>query len=152
MENEIIIRAMKPEDLEEVVALEQQTFSMPWTADGFLWGMEQDGAIYLVVEREKEILGYCGASLVLDEGSINNIAVHPKARKQGIGYKLLSQVLEEGQKKGAAVFYLEVRKSNEAAQKLYEKLGFEAVGIRKGFYEHPREDAMIMSVITAGNT
>lgn len=143
------IRNMEQADLERVSALEQESFSMPWSKEAFQDALKMKDSIYLVVEEASEIIAYCGVWVILDEGQINNVAVSAHYRNQGVGYKLLHYLLEEGEKKGIGQFTLEVRKSNSPAIHLYEKLGFQSLGIRPDFYEHPVEDAVIMTVITS---
>jgi ribosomal-protein-alanine N-acetyltransferase len=91
-----------------------------------------------------DIVGYCGMYTTPGEGEIVNVAVHPAFRRRGIARRLLKRLLEEGRDAQVERFILEVRRSNENAVALYEGLGFQTLGIRPGFYEHPREDALIM--------
>lgn len=135
---------MEERDLSEVCQIEEDTFSMPWSRQSFLEALRKEENIYLVAEMDGSVVGYCGMWGVVGEGQINNVAVAQKARGKGIASQLFSVFLEEGKKKGLARFTLEVRVSNLPAIHLYEKYQFESAGIRKNFYEHPSEDAMIM--------
>ena len=90
------------------------------------------------------IIGVCGVRNILGDGEITNVMVLPEYRKRNIATRMLEELLEEGKKLGARDFTLEVRSKNAAAIHLYEKLGFKIEGIRKGYYEHPKEDALIM--------
>jgi ribosomal-protein-alanine N-acetyltransferase len=141
---DILIRPMEIEDLEQVCNIETQIFSKPWTREGFLSSLSDCNNIYLVVQRNDEIVGYCGLWGVVGEGQINNVAVKSSFRGQGIGQCMLTKLLQEGKKKSLTSFTLEVRESNAVAIGLYERLGFQPVGIRKNFYEEPREGAVIM--------
>ena len=100
--------------------------------------------ICLVSDLDGTITGYAVLMISFDEATISNIAVGEPFRGQGIGEKLLRELIRRGREKGAERFTLEVRVSNSNAISLYRKLGFESVGVRKGFYERPREDALIM--------
>ena len=105
---------------------------------------ENNIALYLVAEIAGQIVGYAGMWLIIDEGHITNVAVHPNFRRRHIGEAIVSVLLAEAQAEGITRQTLEVRVSNFAAQRLYEKFGFQACGIRKGYYEDNHEDAIIM--------
>ena len=94
--------------------------------------------------QDGSIAGYIGMLCVLDEGEITNVAVAEGFRRQGIGERLLSSLLQAGRKEGVDSFTLEVRESNSSARRLYRKLGFQEEGIRRNFYEKPTEDAILM--------
>lgn len=138
------IRNMRREDLPEVSEIEQAVFSDPWSLRAFEEEIRNPDAVYLVCEAEGKIAGYCGLWCVVGEGQITNVAVGEGYRGKGIGTGMLLKLLEKGREKGLSAFTLEVRVSNAAAVRLYEKLGFTSVGIRKSFYEKPVEDAFIM--------
>lgn len=138
------IREMNLADIEAVVAIERQIFSMPWSEQGFQTSLQSEDTLYLVVYNRDQILGYCGFLQSFDEADITNVAVAPEIRNSGIGFAMLSELMMQGRKRGIQRYTLEVRTGNAAAIHLYQKLGFESVGIRKNFYERPREDAMIM--------
>ena len=135
---------MKENDLDEVSELEKEIFSTPWSRKSFESAMNDDNNIYIVVEKNEKIIAYCGIWIVADEGQINNVAVMKNERGHGVAYEMLSYAIEQSKKKGAQAFTLEVRKSNIAAYKLYEKFGFKNEGIRKNYYSNPKEDAIIM--------
>ncbi len=140
-----MLRSMTMADLDAVCALEEQCFSVPWSRESMekeLTGNDQ--AYYLVAEVDGRVVGYAGFWQVLDEGHIMNIAVTPKMRGRGIGEELLRAMLQQGVELGIMYWTLEVRVSNTAAVRLYEKVGFTSAGIRPGYYEKPREDANIM--------
>ena len=139
------IRPMTKEDCEQVAAIEAASFSVPWSLNAFTETVEKENFRYFVAEEEGEILGYCGFLFVLDEAEIPNVCVKSSARKRGVGRQMMSVLMDEAKKLGMAVLYLEVRESNIPARSLYLSLGFEENGIRKNFYEHPVEHAVLMS-------
>jgi ribosomal-protein-alanine N-acetyltransferase len=135
---------MTPDDVAEVAELEAQIFSMPWTIRGFLDALHLPDTLYLTVRREGRLIGYCGLLQSFDEADITNVAVTEQARGQGVGREMLLELMRLGKERGISRYTLEVRAGNAAALHLYEKLGFESVGVRKNFYERPTEDAVIM--------
>lgn len=140
-----MLRPMTMEDLAAVCVLEEQCFSVPWSRESMKKEIgENDQAHYMVAEIDGNVVGYAGFWQVLDEGHIMNIAVAPEARCCGIGEKLMREMLQQGAELGIMYWTLEVRVSNTAAVRLYEKVGFSSAGIRPGYYEKPREDANIM--------
>ena len=141
----VTIRQMEIPDLDQVLPIEEANFSTPWTANGFFTFLIREDALFLTAEEDGEILGYCGIILSLDEGEITNVCVREDCRKRGIGQMLMEGLIRETKKAGVRVWHLEVRQSNESAIRLYEKLGFVQDGLRKGYYEAPKEDAVLMS-------
>lgn len=139
----ITYRRMTPEDVPFISRLEEETFSMPWSADSFLEMISKEDARYYVAEEEGRILGGCGVLMIAGEGNITNVVIAPEARNQGIGTAMLRHLMAEGEREGLTAYTLEVRVSNAAAIHVYEKLGFKSEGIRPGFYEKPAEDAII---------
>lgn len=137
-------RQMTPEDVPVISKLEEETFSMPWSAEDFLQMIEKEDARYYVAEEDGELLGGCGVLLIVGEGNITNVVIKPEARNRGIGTGLLQYLIEEGYREGLNAFTLEVRVSNQAAIHVYEKVGFVSEGVRPHFYEKPTEDALIM--------
>lgn len=144
MTRKMIIREMTEEDLVQVVEIEKETFSQPWSKEGFLGSLKEKSTLYLCTEIDGKIAGYCGLLQVLDEADITNVAVASEFRRQGIARQMLQELLRRGLGRGIKNFTLEVRESNLSAQKLYEQLGFENCGIRKNFYDFPKENAVIM--------
>lgn len=142
-EDMVTYRRMTPEDVPFVSKLEEEAFSMPWSADSFLEMISKEDARYYVAERDGRILGGCGVLMIAGEGNITNVVIAPEARNQGIGTAMLRHLMAEGDLEGLTAYTLEVRVSNAAAIHVYEKLGFESAGIRPGFYEKPAEDAII---------
>lgn len=141
-----MIREMNTEDLAVVSEIEKMCFTMPWSRDGFEAALSMQGNVFIVYEKNDEILGYCGYYGVLDEAEITNVAVHPDMRNRGIGRDMVSALLSKANKAGIKRVLLEVRESNDLAIHLYEELGFKKLGIRKDFYEQPRENAYIMEM------
>lgn len=141
----MIIRTMQKGDVAAVAALEAQIFSMPWSAAGFADTLPREDVIFLVAYEQDELLGYVGIYCTLDEGEITNVAVAPAARRRGIARALLTELKRQLACRNVARIVLEVRVSNEPAIRLYEKLGFSMLGVRKNFYEKPTEDAYIMA-------
>lgn len=139
-----MIRRMEARDLAQVSANEALCFSMPWSLRAFSDVLAREEMIFLVAEEEGRIVGHCGVTNVLGEGNITNVAVHPDYRKRGIGRKMLARLLQEGRKAGITAFTLEVREGNKEAVYLYEKAGFVTEGVRRGFYDKPKENALIM--------
>ena len=131
--------------VDQIVELERACFSMPWSATMLEDALYDDNASFIVAEdTEGNVIGYAGLHVVLDEGYIDNIAVEEAARRHGVASALLD-VYCRFAAVNLAFLTLEVRKSNAPAIALYEKHGFEQVGLRPGFYSRPREDALIMT-------
>ncbi len=140
----IQIREMQWDDLDQVMEIENECFSVPWTETGFFTFLIRNDTLFLVAEEDEKILGYCGIVMVMDEGDITNVAVTSSMRNRGIGKMLLEKLFEETLARGVTKIFLEVRQSNESAIHLYEKMGFVVTGRRKNYYEAPREDAILM--------
>ncbi|MDO4649140.1 MAG: ribosomal protein S18-alanine N-acetyltransferase [Eubacteriales bacterium] len=146
----MILREMLVDDLPQVMEIEQDLFSPPWTKEGFFTYLMKEEALFLVVEEKGQILGYCGILMVLDEGDITNVAVKRDRQKEGIGGFLMESLIRLTGERGVNTIHLEVRKSNEQAIRLYERTGFERVGCRKNYYSDPTEDAILMSRMPKG--
>jgi ribosomal-protein-alanine N-acetyltransferase len=133
-------------DLDEVLTIERASFSNPWSRDMFLWELQNAGISYGYVLREPGggVAAFCTVWIVQDELHINNVAVDPRHRGQGVGLALLRFVLRLAAGLGARRATLEVRRSNVAAQRLYERLGFRPAGVRRKYYSEPVEDALIL--------
>lgn len=170
------VAPMRVSDISEVMAVERQSFPTPWTPSAYRYELMFNANAHYYVVRSRfpppsasnarphgwrsrlrrllggagpvapPILGYVGFWLVAGEAHISTIAVHPKARRRGLGELLLLQVIETALAEDAEFVTLEVRVSNHSAQHLYEKYAFERVGRRKGYYTDNREDAWIMTV------
>lgn len=140
----MIIRPMTEKDCAAAAELEKTIFSQPWSEQGFCDAIAMGQNIFLAAEEEGEICGYIGMYRSLEEGEITNVAVAPGKRNTGIGGLLLQAVLDAAKQQGIVQIVLEVRVSNAPAIHLYEKHGFIKCGVRKGFYDFPKEDAYIM--------
>lgn len=145
---QIEIRRMQKEDLDVVMELEHLCFSMPWSRLSFEGELQNPVARYLACCVDGRLIGYAGVWLVLDEGHITNVCVHPDMRGRGFGEHLTRCLMQLCANLGITLATLEVRKSNYRAIALYEKLGFQPVGLRKGYYEDNREDAVLMACDT----
>ena len=138
---------MTVDDLDAVMEIEDQSFSIPWSRDAFLNEIEHNHlSTYLVAEDGNMLAGYCGVWLVVDEAHITNVAVLPDYRGRGLGEALMRKIMSIAIEFGARVMTLEVRVSNTPAQHLYRKLGFQDGGIRKRYYSDNQEDALVMWV------
>lgn len=145
MNPDYIIRPMEVSDTEQVELIEKQIFSIPWSQKSFEDACQSEDNIYLVCEMNGQIAGYCGLWTVLGEGNITNMAVSGGFRRLGIAEALMKEMEKRGMSKNVVTYFLEVRKSNEAAVNLYKKMGYVQIGVRKNFYEKPVEDALVMS-------
>jgi len=147
---EIRIEKMVEADLDEVVAIEEHSYATPWPPGIFLSELKEVDSARLFVARPAnrnrldQVLGYICFWIVVDEAHIVNVAVHPFYRRQGIGEKLMKETLHYARGFGCVQATLEVRVSNHGAQRLYEKLGFIPVAIRKRYYSDNDEDAIVM--------
>jgi len=130
----IIISPMTEKDIKAVVEIENLSFKFPKPESVF----REDEHKYLVAKEDGKVVGYIGIERILDEVHIINMAVHPDYRGKGIGKRLMQHVLNDEE-----VFFLEVRVSNETAQKVYERFGFKVISLRKGYYADG-EDAYVM--------
>ena len=142
----IVVRAAGRADVRTVHAIEELSFSDPWSRASFasLLGNPQVRFAVAADAASREVLGYVVAWFAADEAEIANLAVAPSARGRGIGATLLDAALAESDARGAAAVYLEVRESNVAARGLYGSRGFAAVGRRRRYYQRPVEDALVL--------
>lgn len=141
----ITVREMNLDDLDEVIAIEEANFPVPWTMNGFFSWLLREDACFFVAEADGKIIGYCGLILTPPEGDITNICVAEEYRRQGGAVLLMEAVTAQAREHGINTIHLEVRESNIAARALYEKLGFQQDGLRPHYYEQPAEDAVLMS-------
>jgi len=139
----LTFRRMKEDDLDAVYMIETMSFSSPWLREFFEIELQHDS---YVAEKDDKIAGFICALQVLDECTITNVSVLPDLRRQGIAEFMFYNLVESMNKRDVRYYYLEVRASNQAALKLYQKLGFEQVGIRKDYYHNPTEDAIVMTM------
>jgi ribosomal-protein-alanine N-acetyltransferase len=141
----MILREMMIDDLDEVMKIEEELFSAPWTKEGFFTFLTRDHSMFLVVEDKGEIIGYCGLLMVLDEGDVTNVAVRSDRQREGIGQFMMESMKRLAGDLGITIIHLEVRAGNGTAIRLYERLGFIRDGLRKNYYSDPVEDAILMT-------
>jgi len=141
MEDPCHIRAARPTDLAAIVAIEQDTFSDPWSAESFRRLLSQ---LALVADLRGEVAGYLFAHWAGEESEILNLAVRFDRRRQGLARRLVEEALDRLAVKGVRLVFLEVRESNDAGREFYGRLGFQQVGRRKGYYRRPKEDALVL--------
>lgn len=141
----LTVRNMVETDLDAIAKLEAATFTDAWTAKSIYDTFCQKQAFIVTAENEGKVAGYCIVYFVLDEGEIARIAVDTSCRRQGVGCKILNQVNQICVEKGITRLMLDVRESNESARKFYLSYGFQEDGIRKNFYDMPKEHAVLMS-------
>lgn len=143
--SKLYIELMELKDLDEVMEVEQQCFTTPWSRYAFTCELKDNHlSRYIVVRHQDKIVGYAGMWMILDEAHVTNVGVIPEYRGQGIGEQLMRALILMAKNLGLKKMTLEVRKSNYIAQNLYSKLGFEPAGIRRGYYLDDKEDAVIM--------
>ena len=138
------IRPMSLVDLPAVLEIEKECFPAPWSERIFRDVLDLDYYHFLTAILDGEVAGYCGYIRSFETADIANIAVRGSLRRSGIGEKLLRKLMDDGYRAGVERFSLEVRASNTPAIALYEKLGYRQEGLRRGYYENPREDALIL--------
>ena len=140
----MMITTMTNAHVSQVADLEKLCFSDPWSEKSVASELDNPLSIWLVAVEGECLAGYVGSQTVLDESDMMNIAVHPDFRRCGVAKQLVEQLVEALKQRGSRCLTLEVRTSNEPARKLYEKLGFQQIGLRKNYYRNPREDALIL--------
>ena len=140
------ITEAREELLPQIQQIEQRSFSVPWTEAMLRIQLDRNSHVFLTAEAEGRIVGYVGLMYVLDEGYISNVAVDADHRRQGIADALIEELIRRSRALLLSFLTLEVRAGNEAAIALYRKHGFRPVGRRRGYYEQPREDAVLMTL------
>lgn len=143
--NNILTCDMKIDHIDDVLVIESLSFKTPWTRDAFMMELTNNKcSLYRVLIDNDKVVAYGGMWILLDEGHITNIAVHPEYRGNGFGDKIVEDLILSAKGKGVISMTLEVRVSNISAISLYRKHGFEEVAIRKGYYQDTNEDGIIM--------
>lgn len=144
----ITYRKMTIEDIDQILLIEEEAFASPWTREAFAHEMTTNEYSYYVVAEtdEKQIVGYCGMWIVLDESHITNVAVAEHMRGQKIGEGMMREAIRIVRERDVVLMTLEVRVTNNVAKNLYYKLGFQDGGIRKNYYTDTQEDALVMWV------
>ncbi len=137
-----------PMHADHLADLESMAFSIPWSYDALAEELQNPLAVFYVAEDvdAESAVGYIGMHHILDEGAVTNIVIHPAYRRQGIASCLLQEVIRYAEEHAISRITLEVRPSNAAAIALYEKFGFTLDGRRPGFYDSPKEDALLYSL------
>lgn len=133
-------------EIPEVAKLEEKCFSSPWSEKALAESLQNESSYFVCAKSGEKVAGYSGMYYICDEGYVFNIAVDENFRKMKIGTNLLKHLTDFSKSKNLKFLSLEVRQSNIAAINLYEKLGFKNLGIRKNFYEFPKEHAVIMTL------
>lgn len=141
---DIKIRRIKEQDVEQLLAIEQESFTVPWSRDAFLKLLQREYCYYLVALKDEKVLGMAGMTILGNEGDIDKVVVAQNDRGKGVATQLLTRLLTDGNAMGVQDYTLEVRVSNASAIHVYEKMGFVGEGVRPRFYEKPTEDALIM--------
>jgi len=138
---------MRTSDVEVVVGIETEAFSSPWKSETFAGLLGRDTVELIVMADEKEgVIGYAVLWCILDQGELANVALTPGHRGVGLGSHLLRHVLRMAAERGVRKLFLEVRASNQQALDLYDRFHFVEVGLRRGYYNDPQEDARVMMV------
>ena len=135
---------MTQQHVPQIAELEKLCFSDPWSENSIASELNNRLSCWLVALDGDSVVGYVGSQTVLGETDMMNIAVHPGYRKLGIATEMINALVCTLREQGSKSLMLEVRASNEPAKALYEKMGFEAVGVRKNYYRNPKEDALIL--------
>jgi [ribosomal protein S18]-alanine N-acetyltransferase len=141
------IESMQDSDLDAVMQIEQLSFRAPWSRQVFLEELSRPWAFLDVMRAtggNRAVVGFCNYWRVADEIHILKVAIHPDARRVGFGSRLLAHILEFARKHRCRLVTLEVRRSNEPAQRVYRRFGFKAVGLRPSYYADDNEDAVVM--------
>ena len=142
-----VLEAMRESDLDAVMQIEQLSFRLPWSRQVFMEELSRPWAFLDVVRAgggSRRVLAFCNYWRVADEVHILKVATHPDGRRFGFGSRLLSHIVDFARAGACKLVTLEVRRSNEAAQRLYRRFGFRAVGIRPNYYADDNEDALVM--------
>ncbi len=140
----LVFRRLEKRDANAASALEGKCLSEAWSRSAWESGLTDANAFYAGAFQGERLVGCCGFWQSFEDADVCNVAVEPSCRRQRIAERLLLFLMEEGRKRGVENFTLEVRASNGAAISLYEKLGFVREGVRRSFYENPKEDAFIL--------
>jgi len=140
----ITMRRMNEFDIDNVLIVEEQSFTLPWSRAGFVGEMKNELAHYLVMVHQGRIIGYAGMWIIVDEAHVTNVAILPEYRGRKLGERLMSALIKHAKDRGALCMTLEARPSNTVALGLYAKFGFISRGIRRNYYSDTQEDALIM--------
>lgn len=147
-ETEERIAPMRADDLQEVLAIEEAAYEFPWTHGNFVDSLRAGHSAWTMRDHGGNLIAYAVLMLALDEAHLLNLTVAPACQRFGFGWRMLEAMAENSRGYGARTMLLEVRPSNEGAQKMYARYGFDRIGIRRGYYpaRNGREDAIVMRV------
>ena len=137
------VNKMQREQVAAAAALEARLFSHPWKEQDFEESLEDPCRAFFAAMEGEALLGYCGLQWSGEQGDILTIGVEPSCRRKGMGLALMREALSECRAQGVKELFLEVRESNEAARRLYEKCGFALLYNRKNYYSDPKEDGLV---------
>ncbi len=146
------IREMEERDLEKIFQLERSAFLTSWSSEAFAEAIRNPKGLNRVAENRSGLVGYLTAFRVLDEVFLTNLLVISRNRRRGVGERLLKNLIERVATEGVKQIFLEVRETNDAAIRLYEKMNFSVVAVRKGYYVDTGEDALVMQISLAGTS
>ena len=141
----IQVVTMAEEHISALAQLEKECFADPWSENALAEELTNPNAVFRVALIDEEVAGYVGMLHVLDEGDICNVAVFDKFRRRGVATALIQHLVDYAVENQLSFITLEVREANMGAQKFYETMGFETIGIRKNFYDNPKEHAILMN-------
>jgi [ribosomal protein S18]-alanine N-acetyltransferase len=143
-----LVAPMKPNDLPDVLAVEHAAYEFPWTHGNFVDALRAGHSAWTMRDTAGGLIGYAVVMIALDEAHLLNLTVAPSCQRFGFGWRMLEAMAENARGHGARTMLLEVRPSNDAAQKMYERYGFVRIGMRRGYYpaRAGREDAIVMRV------
>ena len=141
-----VIAPVREELLPQIAEIERECFSLPWTEGLLRSQLDEERHVFLAASEGRTVLGYVGLAHVLDEGYISNVAVAPAYRRRGVAGALIAELIRRARELRLAFLTLEVREGNAPAVALYAKHRFRVVGRRRGYYEKPREDALLMTL------
>ena len=141
----IQVVTMAEEHISALTQLEKECFPDPWSEKALADELTNPNAVFRVALIDEEVAGYVGMLHVLDEGDICNVAVFDKFRRRGVATALIQHLVDYAVENQLSFITLEVRESNMGAQKFYDTMGFETIGIRKNFYDNPKEHAILMN-------
>lgn len=141
--NQVSPRLLTPADAPAAAAVEAACFARPWSEASLRGSLESPCGLFVGLWQGERLIGYAGMHLVLGEGAVDNVAILPQYRGLGLGRALMQAFLQQAALRGCRRVTLEVRPSNTAARRLYASLGFAEEGLRRDFYDGPREDALL---------
>ena len=146
------IRRTHPNDINAIADMEAEIFSDPWSREDVLGILSSDGAMCYTALSDGKPTAYVIGRIIPPEGEIYRIATHPDYRKRGIAYRLLDYAVKTEMGHGLESLFLEVRSENSPARALYKSYGFIEIGVRRGYYKNPTDDAIVMLLVPRGES